>query len=399
MDLSDVNLLEGRIVSPGERWILSEGFDVEQDLKSTDRIDAALEDLRQLVDSGAVTAILSHQRRFRTNPQHLDFVAEYLSAQLGRPVKYFPSNTSEEAVSVSLQGKPGSITLFGNTRFSRGEEENDPGLARQFARFGDFVAVGGWCKAHRKNSSNVGILNYLPGFLARSQITEMKLLSPWAGKSERYSVAVVGGVKKEKITEGLVGFVESYDAVIPGGIVLNTVLMVKGIDIGKSIIDDGGKVCDQEVRKVLESENAGKIAIPERIVIAPSLDDYDRRRTISTGESLPEGWMIVDYEMPPVALAALDKLRMESGRLVLAGTPAVYKKGFKVATEAILAYASRGEIQAIALGGDTISDLKGVFRGVCSIGGGASLSYLARGETVCWATLRANKLRCQKSGD
>lgn len=382
MNFRDIRKLEDRVIKEDERWIYSAGFNVKSDLKSSERIDSEIEDIWQISNSGGICVILSHQGRYVDKDViHLDFVARYLSDKLGKEVKYFPENNTKDAFEFSNSLKEEEIALMGNTRFHEGEEKNDIELAKQFAKLGDFVAIGGWNKAHRRHSSNVGILNYREGFITRNHLREMELLKPWSGKREGYSVAILGGVKGEKISIGLRGLINIYDYIIPGGIVLNTILKVKGYEIGDSVIKDSGKSFEKDVEGILD-EN--KIYVPSRVFIAKRLDLEDRD-LIDISRGVPEGYMIVDYIFDDISKEHLEKAE----RILLAGTPCFYRGGFEYASMQCLKYLEKPNAKSIVLGGDSINEIP--FNGTKSSGGGSSLEFLCKRTTAVYEALIENK--------
>ena len=246
IDFDLVNQLEKTEIESGSRWVYVADFNIKHTgtkLKSTQRIDVEVEDLKQLQEGGARVVILAHEGRFNDGPGELDFVVSYLSEQLGVDVKYFKENDTFAARNFAKGLQSGDVAIMGNTRKNEGEENGDDSLAQRFSKLGKSVAIGGFGKAHRVNSSNIGILKYLPGYATQSQLREMRNLEGLAGREEGISsVAVLGGIKKEKITIGLVGLIDSYDVVIPGGIVLNTCLVKKfNFDVGDSVVGEVNK--------------------------------------------------------------------------------------------------------------------------------------------------------------
>lgn len=396
MKFQDIRRLEEKSVNKGERWIFSAGFNIKPDLKSTERVDEEIEDIKQIIEAGGIITILSHQgRQADGDVKHLDFVADYLSKKLGREVKYFPENNTKSALNFVKNLNPGQIAIMGNTRFHKGEEKNHKKLAKQFAKLGDFIAIGGFNKTHRKHASNIGLLDYKPGFITRSQLKEMQILEPWSGKKEEYSVAILGGVKKEKIVTGLVGFSEIYDFIIPGGIVLNTVLKVKGYEIGDSIIEDDGKTFEDYAKLVMHGKNGGKIYIPSEVIIAKkTVDRFEDSRLIKIQEGVPKGYRIVDFILNKKAENALRKVVNCRGRILLAGTPTLYNQGFKIATDKCLLYLNNPYVKSIILGGDSIRELP--FKGVKSSGGGSALEFLYKGTTAVYEALKKNKQKFHK---
>ncbi|MEK6844553.1 MAG: phosphoglycerate kinase [Nanoarchaeota archaeon] len=391
MNLSKIRKFEDKTVNPGERYVFSAGFDVKRDLKNTERIDQEIADIKRISDSGGIVAILSHQGRLEYNDViHLDYVANYLSGKLERKVEYYPENDTYSAEECAGNLKPGSIAIFGNTRFHKEEIENDIELAKRFSELGDYVVIGGFCKAHRKHSSNNGILNYRPGFLASSCIEQIKLLEPWEGRKIGYSIAILGGIKKEKI-KALKGFAEIYDFIIPGGIALNTILKVKGYEIGDSLIEDSGKTFEKEIEEILKKHEE-KIYIPQLLMISKKTEQgFKESNWISCQEGVPEGYSIVDFKLQDGALNELERVVKEQGRILLAGTPGIYTAGFNTATNQVLKYLNNPRVNSIILGGDSANEIP--FSGTKSSGGGSALEYLCTGTLAICEALKENKKR------
>jgi len=391
MDFKDIKQLRKKNVRKGERWIYSAGFNVGPDLKSTERIDVEVKDIKYIIQAGGAVSILSHQGSFSNkNTIHLDFLASYLSKKLNTTVKYFPENNSPDTIEFAKSLKPGEIAILGNTRFNQGEEENDSELARQFAKLGEFAAIGGFSKAHRNNASNVGILDYLPGYITKGFLEEMVLLYPWVGKKQdTYSIAILGGIKKEKITIGLRCFVDIYDFVIPGGIVLNTILKTTGYKIGKSVIRDNGETFEKEVYNVLSGKNRHKVWIPHKVTIAKKTGKgFHDRKTIDISEEFNKDYMIVDYVLDDSIKEIFKKVIADNGRIILAGTPTLYSEGFKNATNQFLDYLERPDLKSIVLGGDSVSEIP--FKGIKSSGGGSALKFICEGTTAVYEALKRN---------
>jgi len=387
--------LEYKKISKGERWVYSAAFDIT-DLSTTKRVDDELDDIKQILSSGGIVSILSHQGRYEDkNTIHLDFVADYLSKILKKQVRYFPENNTESSVEFSKSLKPGQGAIFGNTRFNEGETKNHKELAKQFSRFGDFVAIGGMSKAHRKNSSNVGLLDYLPGFITRCLIRNMSFLEPWVGEKDGYSVVILGGRKKEKITTGLGGFSEIYDVIIPGGIVLNTILKARGYEIGDSIIDEYGKTFEKEAEEILNNaKKKAEIYLPLKAVIAKKTETgYANPCVIDLREGVPKNYMIVSYLLSPPAVNSLERAVNEKGRIILAGTPDLYKEGFGLATNEVIERIKRLAENSLILGGDTGKEIKydeEKYHLKVSTGGGSSLEYIIKGTVAVFEALKTN---------
>ncbi|HEY8986159.1 MAG TPA: phosphoglycerate kinase [Streptomyces sp.] len=385
--LAGIARLADRPVVPGERWILSAGFNTGARLADTGRIDCELEDIAALADAGARVAVLSHQGSHRDGSAGgLSHVAAYLARRLGRTVAYHPHSADEEAPKISAAMSAGQIVLFGNTREYAGEERGDSGLARAFARLGDRVAVGGFSKAHRAHASNTGLLELMPGFAARSLVRDVEALAPWAQRDGRRSVAVLGGRKPEKVVAGLAGLAQYYDLVVPGGVVLNSLLAALGHRVGASWLGTDPERCVQVAGRVLDGPRKALIHIPETVYVAPADDRGDPTgpaRPLALPADVPDGHAIVDFDLRPWARAELAYAQ----RAVVAGTPCQYTYGHTRAADAVLPVLAGTD--TLLLGGDTVAELP--WQGRTSTGGGSALTLLASGDCAVLRALRADR--------
>ncbi|MGC4979345.1 phosphoglycerate kinase [Streptomyces sp. DT193] len=379
-----MRLLRDHPVVPGERWVYSAGFNVGPALTDTGRIDTELDDLRGLAAAGARVALLSHQGSAKDGTaRHLDYLAGYLGRRLGREVRYLPECSSRQAQIWAAELRDGEIALFGNVRLEAGEECGDRELAAALARLGDRVAVGGFSKAHRRHASNVGILDFLPGYAASSLLGETELLRPWAaGGGAAGSVAVLGGVKVEKTVVGLESLTRAYDVVIPGGVVLNTLLAVSGYAIGSSELGTEAERCAAVARTVLGRRHRARIHLPRTVLIT---GPEGATRTIGVEEGVPDGWAIVDFDLERWAVDAV----REAGRVLVAGTPGRHAEGNHRAAAAVLGAREPGEPHTLLLGGDTVAELP--WTGPRSTGGGSALHYLADGTCAVIEALEDNR--------
>ncbi|MGI5450904.1 phosphoglycerate kinase [Streptomyces sp. CA-243310] len=379
-----MRLLRDHPVAPGERWVYSAGFNVGPALADTGRIDTELDDLRGLAAAGARVALLSHQGSAKDGTaRHLDHLAEYLGRRLGRDVRYLPECSSRQARRWAAELRDGEIALFGNVRLDAGEERGDRELAAALARLGERVAVGGFSKAHRRHASNVGILDFLPGYAASSLLRETELLRPWAaGGGTSGSVAVLGGVKPEKTVVGLESLTRTYDVVIPGGVVLNTLLAVSGYAIGASELGTDAERCATVARTVLGGRRRARIHLPRTVLIA---GPDGATRTVGVEAGVPDGWAIVDFDLEGWAVDAV----REAGRVLVAGTPGRHSEGNHRAAAAVLGAREPGEPHTLLLGGDTVTELP--WTGPRSTGGGSALHYLADGTCAVIEALEDNR--------
>ncbi|RDI55585.1 phosphoglycerate kinase [Nocardia mexicana] len=384
--------LSEQSIAPGERWIYSAGFNVEPDLRSTGRIDCELADLDRLATAGARIAILAHQGSHRdATAGSLEFAARYLSRRLGRPVDYVAENDTGAAAARSHSLAPGGIVLFGNARVHAGEERNDPELARRYARLGDRIAVGGFSKAHRAHASNVGLIDLLPAVAADNLLDEIDALTPWTGtRDDLLSVAVLGGTKPEKTVHGLEILTRSYDLVIPGGVVLNTLLRVRGCAIGASELGPAPDRCARVAAAVLSRRNRAAIHLPEYVLAADPRAPGGPPVPLPVDDGVPRELAIVDYVVRPSILRRLEAPG-RAGRAVVAGTPSRYRDGHGRAAAVILRALGGSRWHTVLMGGDTVADLP--WGGAKCTGGGSALEYLVTGTCAVIRAFERNLTR------
>ena len=124
-----------------------------------------------------------------------------------------------------------------NTRFLKGEEENDIALSKELASLGDFFCNDAFSASHRAHASTEGISRFLPscaGFLIQE---ELLALSEALESPNRPIAAIVGGSKISTKLNVLNNLIQKVDFLIIGGAMANTMLYAKGMKIGKSLIE------------------------------------------------------------------------------------------------------------------------------------------------------------------
>ncbi len=374
--MNEVNILSKDKVEKGSRWIYSADFNVTQPLRHNQRVDREVDDIKTISEAGGIVLILPHQGRYGKT-KSLQFVADHLGA------KYFDGNVGKEAVDFASSLKAGQIAIMGNTRYNEGEEQNSVELAKEFTKLGEQVVIGGFGKAHRVNASNHEILNHLPGYIAQNHLDEMLMLEPWTGRKD-CSIAVLGGIKKEKITVGLAGFGKLYTDIIPGGIVVNNILKLIHGEVGSSILEDGGSL-EEKCRKALQQSTA-IIHIPDEVLVAEATETgYKNFGLVDLRKKkIQKNQMIVSYIVPDSAKRALDRCVYKNGRMLIAGTPDLYNWGMGLATNEVVQRLRN--CNGLVLGGDTAQELD--YDGTVSTGGGSALHYLVNGSTPIYEKLK-----------
>ena len=330
------------------------------DLNTADewRLRASLSTIRFILRHAGKVVVLSHLGRpgGRRNKLTLRGKRKDIQRFLGERVAFIGHFRFPEMNERIRKGRE-RIFLLENLRFLPGEDKNDPKLARRLAKLGDYYVNDAFAVSHRRAASLAAITGFLPSYAGLELEREMKALSDLLRKPSLPLVVVLGGAKAhDKL--GVLRFLrDKADAFLLGGAAANTLLYLKGTDVGRSLTDE------------VDSDFAGL----RRVLKYPNL-------------LLPSDWKkeknaILDIG-PRTVRAYAEKIR--SARTVIWSGPLgfVEKKEFSKGTLAI-AKAIAGNKKAFRAvgGGETVMFLKkhelDKKFSFISTGGGAFLEFLA----------------------
>ena len=326
------------------------------------RLRAMLPTVLELSDRGAIVLLLAHFGRPKgeTRP-------DMSTAQLvmpvhrlaGRSVRFIEDCQGPEAQRAIATMLSGNIGILENTRFHKGEEKNDPDLARAMAALGDYYVDDAFSAAHRAHASTEGITHFLPSFAGRAMEAELNALERALGNPERPVAAVVGGAKVSTKLAVLGHLVTKVDHLIIGGGMANTFLAARGVNVGKSL-------CEHDLTGEAESifaraDEAGcTIHLPYDVVVAKEFAaNPPSIRTVNVHE-VGADEMILD--VGPAAVEALADVLKTCRTLVWNGPLGAFETSpFDAATVALAktaaALTKEGSLVSVAGGGDTVAAL------------------------------------------
>ncbi len=367
----------------GKRVLVRVDFNVPLEggkVRDDTRIRATLPTLQYLLDKGAIPVLMSHLGRPKGKvvPElSLRPVAEHLSRLLNRPVTFLPS--LEEAPARLADARPGDLFLLENTRFHPGETKNDPAFSRQLAALGEVYVNDAFGTAHRAHASTYGVAQLIPvraaGLLMER---EVRYLTQVRDHPERPFTVVLGGAKVADKIGVLENLLPKADRCLIGGGMAYTFLKARGVNIGKSLLDEASL---EAVQRFL-ADFGDRIFLPEDHLVAEELREGVPVEIVEG--DIPEGKMGLD--IGPKTVARFLEL-LEGNRTVFWNGPmGVFEvPGFENGTLEIarkLRDITRKGTQTITGGGDTVRALHAA--GVrddeithVSTGGGATLEFLA----------------------
>ena len=335
-----------------------------QDGRVTDdtRVRAAAPTILELADAGAKVLLLAHfgrPRGERVSTQSLSMVVETVRNVLGREVMFIPEIAGPVvAQAVGILGD-GGIGILENTRFWKGEEKNDPDLAKAIAANADFFVNDAFSAAHRTHVTTEGLAHVLPAYAGRAMQAELEALEKALGKPEKPVAAVVGGAKVSSKLDVLKHLVTKVDHLIIGGGMANTFLAARGVDVGKSLCEHDLASTAEEILTAADAAGC-TVHLPYDVVVAKEFaPNPPSLRTCNVHEVAADE-MILD--IGPAATEALADVLKTCRTLVWNGPLGAFETPpFDTATVSLsrtaAALTGEGSLVSVAGGGDTVAAL------------------------------------------
>ncbi len=357
-----------------------------KDGKVTDdtRIERVLPTIRELADKGAKVVLLAHFGRPKGKPdpeQSLKPIADATAKVLGRSVAFAADCVGAIAEKAVAGMKDGDILLLENTRFHKGEEENDPAFAKSLAELGDLYVNDAFSAAHRAHASTEGLAHLLPSYAGRTMQAELDALEKGLGNPARPVVAIVGGAKVSTKIDLLMNLVQKVQALVIGGGMANTFLAARGTDVGKSLCEHD--LAETAKQIMIEAATAGcAIILPSDGVVAREFKAGAANEVVDI-DKVPADGMILD--VGPKTIKTVNEWIDRAATLVWNGPLGAFEiEPFDKATVAAARHAAEqtkaGKLVSVAGGGDTVAALNhagvaGDFTYV-STAGGAFLEWM-----------------------
>jgi phosphoglycerate kinase len=379
----------------GKRVLVRVDFNVplaEGTVTDDTRVRAALPTLRYLVDHGARVIVMSHLGRPKGEPDprfSLRPVRRVLQRLLGRNVVFVDDIVGAEAHEAVDRMVDGEVLMLENLRFDAGEKANDPEFAKALASLADIYVNDAFGAAHRAHASTEGVAHLLPAYAGLLLAREVETLGAMLAEPERPFVAILGGSKVSDKFGVIERLLEVVDTLIIGGGMCFTLLVAKGVDVGKSLVEPDWI----EPAKSMLAKAADKgvdLLLPVDFVIADAIEaDADTR--IVAREEIPADMMGLDIGPTTVELY---KGAVASARTIFWNGPmGVFEmKPFENGTKQVAqAVARNNRAVSVVGGGDSVAALKKFDLEervtFVSTGGGASMKLLEGSELPGLAAL------------
>jgi phosphoglycerate kinase len=384
----------------GKKVYVRVDFNVPQKagvIRDDNRIKAALPTIKYLVEHGARVVLMSHLGKVdwkKGTPEVIEQekkdndmapVAKRLGELLAPTmVSFCPVTRGKDLAYFVNSLKDGEVLLVQNTRYEKGEEKNDPELAKEWASLVDVFVMDAFGSAHRAHASTVGVPSILKaegkpvaeGYLMIKEVDNLTRCVE-VKKEDRPYIAILGGLKVSDKIKVIDTLLKKCDKILIGGAMAYTFKKALGHEVGNSPVEDDqlayAKKCFEEAK--------GKIVLPVDSVVGDAFDPAVRKVVKVVGEDVPAGLQGLDIGPKTEVLFA--KEIAKAHMVFWNGPMGVFEqKEFQHGTIAICEAIAKfqGKAFTVCGGGDSASAVKQFgfkdkFSHV-STGGGASLEMI-----------------------
>ncbi|MBA1340128.1 MAG: phosphoglycerate kinase [Pelagibacterales bacterium] len=379
------SILDKNLILKGKKVIVRVDLNVPMkngSITEISRIVKILPTLKLLIEKEAKIIILSHIGRPKgkvVNGMSLEPISKKLSDLLNAKV-LFNKNEINEKTLIEINKIPnGSIMMMENIRFYEKEEQNDDFFSKKISNLGDIYVNDAFSCSHRAHSSIEGITKYIPSYCGLQFIEEINALKKVTSEITKPVTCIIGGSKISTKIRIILNLIKIFDNMIIVGGMGNAMLKNTGINIGKSVCDDGYKDLVKEILEKSKTHNCS-IYYPLDIVVSKELNGNGIIKEIS---EIDNDEMILD--IGPKTIASIKDI-VNNSNTVLWNGPAGYfenpnfANGTKEILEIVANKKSKDKIYSVAGGGETVAVInkfnKSDSFNFVSTAGGAFLEYL-----------------------
>lgn len=302
---------------------------------------------------------------------------------LGKSVTLAPDCVGTETEDLVGKMQNGDVVVLENLRFHAEEEANDAEFARKLAALADVYINDAFGAAHRAHASTEGVTHIISqsaaGYLMEK---ELRSLGTLLADPARPFIAIIGGAKISGKIDVIRNLLPRVDAILVGGGMVYTFLRSKGVETGKSLVEEDKMSVAQAVYDFLgsvQNRNNAELVLPDDHVVAASIDAAAGKNV----EEIPADLLGVD--IGPKAIARYQGLIASARTIFWNGPMGVFENGaFAKGTMSVAAAVAKATDNggfSVVGGGDSVSALmkSGLSGHISHIstGGGASLEFMS----------------------
>jgi len=346
-------------------------------ITETHRIESTLPTLRFLLAKAGKLLIASHLGRpgGKKDPEwSLAPVRDHLEQALSCAVILAPDCIGSE-VEALARDPTHKVILLENLRFHKEEEANDPAFSQALASLADVYVNDAFGAAHRAHASTAGMAKFFrekgAGILLYK---ELDYLGRILSSPERPFVAILGGAKVSDKIGVLKNLIPKMDRLLIGGGMAYTFLKAKGVEVGRSLIEEERVALARDLINQAES-----LGIPLFLPIDHIAAEETKKNPITVDGGIPPNLLGLDIG-PKTISQFIQEIR--KARMILWNGPVglFEEEKFSQGTRSVARALAEHDAISIVAGGDTVAAVMqaGVENKIThlSTGGGATLEFL-----------------------
>lgn len=356
------------------------------------RIRGSLQTIEFLHKAGAKVILCSHLGRPKgTKNEKYSLrpistrLSQLLSDNVGCTAKFVGDCVGPEVEKAISEMKPGDVLLLENVRFYAEEEKNDDEFSKKLASLADVYVSDAFGAVHRAHASTEGVSKYLKPALAGFLLDKEIRMLTQALDPTRPVATIIGGAKVSSKIGVLQNLLGRVDTIIIGGAMAFTFFKARGLEVGKSLVEDDRLDYCKQLEKEAEEEGV-KLILPIDVVVAPKFpgegDALPAEPHVVSIDAIPSDQMGLDIGPKTIALIHDELSRCKT--IVFNGPMGVFEHGYEAGTyrliDELVKLTEQGVVTIVG-GGDSVSAVRA--HGInenqfthVSTGGGASLEFL-----------------------
>ena len=361
--MSDLKIFSSDISVSGKRVIVRLDLNVPINNSKIDddtRIKVIEPFVNKLIENKAKVILLSHLGRPKgkvVSGLSLKPIFDYLEKKLNGKIYFYQEKIDSKAVDASNKLKPGEVLLFENIRFFKEEEGDEETFAKNLSRLGDIYINEAFSCSHRKQASIHKITRFIDSYGGPLLEKEIQSINLIIKNKKKPVTCIIGGLKVSTKINILSSLSKKADNLVIVGAMANNFLKFKGINVGKSLIEEGSENIVKNIN-TLAAENKCNIIIPVDWNTSSSVNGdpvYKSLKDIGSED------MILDIGKSTIDLISKT---IDSSNTVFWNGPAGYyeNKNFSTGTLSIankIAENTKSKsLISIVGGGDTVAAIK-----------------------------------------
>ncbi|HQO10740.1 MAG TPA: triose-phosphate isomerase [Clostridiales bacterium] len=373
----------------GKKVLVRCDFNVPQDkelkIRDDKRIVDALPTIKKVIKEGGRLILMSHLGRpeGKVVPEmSLKPVAERLSELIKKHVILAPDCIGDEVKEIVANMKDGDVVLLENLRFHADEEAGDEEFAAKLAELGDIYISDAFGVCHRAHASVSIIAKYFDkvasGHLLKNEI---EYIGGAMKDPKRPLATILAGNKISSKIDVIMKLIDISDKIFIGGGIANTMLLAKGVEVGKSLVETDKVDVAKEILKKAEKKGT-KILLPLDMLCGKEFKNETEIKYFDTDKQ-EKDWIAMGIG-PKTVKNYKDELAdcktlIWNGPMSVFEFPNFAKETYEIA-QIIADYTQKNGMISIIGGGDTAAAVKTAgleskYSHV-STGGGAAMEYM-----------------------